>query len=104
MRNSLRAALCGMALLAGAPALAATDAVSQCQSETLVMGTYVYQNGTFTAIENGTADGAAALNACLQDKARARSAQRLFLWPEREPRCSITLVGGTGYICRPTRY
>jgi ABC-type sugar transport system substrate-binding protein len=110
MRNSLTAVLLGAALLAGAPAMAATDAVSQCQSETLVMGTYVYQNGVFTAIENGTAEGAAALNACVQAKANADGPRPrvmnvfTLLPPERAPRCSLTMVGGSGYLCRPTRY
>lgn len=110
MKNSLMAALLGVAVLTTAPVLAATDAVSQCQTETLVMGTYVYQNEVFTAIENGTAEGAAALNACVQAKAKARASRprvlNIFtLVPaERAPRCSLAMVGGAGYLCRPTRY
>jgi urease accessory protein UreF len=109
--KSLIAAALGLFVLTGG-AFAATDAVTQCQSETLATGTYVYQDGVFTAIEDGTMEGAAALNACVQAKASAKTrAPRArvlniftLLPPEREPRCSITLVGGTGYMCRPTRY
>jgi len=116
MKNSLLTTVfglgLGLAFLPAAPALAATDAVTECQSESLAMGTYVYQNGVFIAIENGTAEGAAALNACVQAKAsssarapRPRASNDFTLLPrERAPRCSLTMVGGAGYLCRPTRH
>lgn len=78
--------------------------VAQCQAEVAAPGTYVYEDGQaipeITAVEDGSEEGAAALNACVRQKAIAAGLLASPVTGRKSVACpdgAATLYGGATY-------